>query len=201
MRVSPRVALLFCAVLPCPLSSPLAAQWSAAIQLGSDRFWGGSTDNTEEHRSFLPYRPSTFSAALHHRGNRIGMGVRLGYSEAALGLEGSTAVIAAKGVFAIYSVAPDVSYRVATIGAGNTVLLQAGPLLELWDIVDQGTRTRFGGHAGVALLVPIGGRFSAMMSGSLAVLPSPFDEGELPDEFEVQTLWRRGLAGGLEYRF
>jgi hypothetical protein len=201
MRVSTRVALLVCSLLPCLAPSPVMAQWSAAIQLGSDRFWGGSTDNTDEHRSFLPYRPSTLSAAVHHRGSKIGMGVRLGYSEAALGLEGNTAVVAAKGVFAIYSVAPDVSYRVASIGTGNLVLLQAGPLLELWDIIDQGTRTRIGGHAGIALLVPIGSKFNAIMSGSLAILPSPFNVGELPEGFEMQTLWRRGMAGGLEYRF
>jgi hypothetical protein len=200
MRVLSRFALLVCSVLAYLVPAYAQAQWSTAIQVGSDRFWGGSTDNTEEHRSFVPYRPSTFSAAVHHRGSRIGLGLRLGYSEAALGLEGSSAVIAAKGVFAIYSIAPDVSYRIATVGAGNLVLLQAGPLLELWDIVDEGTRTRIGGHAGVALLVPISGRFSAILSGSFAILPSPFDEGELPQEFEIKTLWRRGLAGGLEYR-
>src|SRR3954447_9981947 len=105
MRVSTRVAVLLCSLLACLVPSPVMAQWSASIQLGSERFWGGSTDNTDEHRSFLPYRPSTFSAAVHHRGSRIGMGLRLGYSEAALGLEGNTAVVASKGVFAIYSVA------------------------------------------------------------------------------------------------
>ena|SRR5436305_1718955 len=201
MRISTPVAFVVYLVLPCFVPPPVMAQWSAAIQLGSDRFWGGASDNTEEHRSFLPYRPSTFSAAVHHRGSRIGMGLRLGYSEAALGLEGNSAVIAAKGVFAIYSLAPDISYRIATLGAGNLVVLQAGPLLELWNITDEGTRTRIGGHGGVALLVPIGGRFNAIVSGSLAVLASPFEVGELPEGFEMQTLWRRGISGGLEYRF
>jgi hypothetical protein len=201
MRVSTRVTFLVYLLLPCFVPSPVIAQWSAAIQLGSDRFWGGASDDTEEHRSFLPYRPSTFTAAVHHRGSRMGVGLRLGYSEAALGLEGNSAVVAAKGVFAIYSVAPDLSYRVATLGAGNSVLLQAGPLLELWSITDEGTRTRIGGHGGVALLVPVGGRFNAILSGSLAVLRSPFEKGELPEGFEMQTLWRRGIAGGLEYQF
>ena len=201
MPVTTRIALLLGSLLPCLAPSPVEAQWSAAVQLGSDRFWGGSTDNTEERRSFLPYRPTTFGVAVHRRGRRIGVGLRLGYSQASLGLEGNAAVVAAKGAFTIYSVAPEISFRLATLGAGNSVLLLAGPLLELWDIIDEGTRARLGGHGGVALLVPLGGRFSAMMSGRLAIVPSPFDEGELPDEFELQTLWRRSLAGAVEYRF
>jgi hypothetical protein len=104
-------------------------------------------------------------------------------------------------VFSIYSVAPDVSYRVARVGAGNSLWLVGGPLLEMWNIIDEGTRARLGAHGGLALVVPLGSRISAMLSGGLAVVPSPFDDGELLEEFELRTLWRRGLAGALEYRF
>ena len=200
MRLTTRIALL-CSMLPCLFASSAQGQWSAAIQISSDRFWGGSTDNTEEHRSFRPYRPTTFSAALQRRGRRIGLGLRLGYSQAALGLEGAAAAVVANDVFAIYSVAPEMSYRVATLRSGNAVLVQGGPLLEIWNIVDEGARARVGAHGGIALLVPLGGRTSLMLSGRLAVVPSPFEDGELLDEYELQTLWRRGLAGALEYRF
>jgi hypothetical protein len=201
MRLTTRAAVLVCSMLPCLLPTSGRAQWSAAIQISSDRFWGGSTDNTAEHRSFLPYRPTTFSAAVHRRGSKIGLGLRLGYSEASLGLEGAGGLVVAKGVFSIYSVAPDVSYRVARVGAGNSLWLVGGPLLEMWNIIDEGTRARLGAHGGLALVVPLGSRISAMLSGGLAVVPSPFDDGELHEEFELRTLWRRGLAGALEYRF
>jgi hypothetical protein len=183
------------------LVPPAMGQWSIGLELGADRFWGGSVDNTPEHRSFHPYRPTTFGGAIQHRGSKVGLGLRLGYTEAALALEGSDAVVAAKGVFTIYSFSPEISYRIATIGAGNEVFLQAGPLLEVWDITDQGTRTRAGAQAGVALAVPLSRRISAAVSGSVALISSPFEQDELLAGYELRALWRRRFAGGLEYRF
>jgi hypothetical protein len=181
--------------------SSMQGQWSAAIEVGADRFWGGSVETAAEHRSFHPYRPTAFGAAIQHRGGRVGLGLRVGYTEAALALEGADAVVAVKGVFAIYSVSPEIRYRMLTLGPGNELLLQAGPLVEVWDIVDQGPRTRAGAQVALALVVPLGGKINAALSAGIALISSPFEEGELIAGYELQTLWRRRLAGGLEYRF
>src|SRR4051812_8648411 len=77
--------------------STVQGQWSAAIGVGADRFWGGSVENTPEHRSFRPYRPTTFDAALQHRSGRVELGLRLGYTEAALALEGADAAVVVNG--------------------------------------------------------------------------------------------------------
>jgi hypothetical protein len=202
MRIKPWPGFLVCLILPFWLWPSVAqGQWSAAIQIGSDRFWGGSIENTPEHRSFRPYRPTAFSAAIQRRGSGIGLGLRLGYTEAALALEGSDAVVAANGVFTILSLSPEISYRLATVGAGNDLLLQAGPLLELWDIIDQGARTRWGAQAALAFAVPLSRKISAAVSGGVALISSPFEDGELLDGYELRALWRRRLAGGLEYQF
>ena len=176
------------------------AQWSAAFQVGADRFWGVSIDNTAEHRSFRPYRPTTFAAALQRRG-KLGFTLRLAYAEAGMGLEGEGAVVAVKDVFTIYSVAPALSYQVATIGAENSLSIAAGPVFEVWRIADLSSRTRLGGQTSIGLAVPLSRKFAATISGSVAVISSPFAGGELPPEYELRASWRRSLAGGLEYRF
>src|SRR3954470_15935490 len=159
MMAPARLGLLVSLVLSSWLRpSSLQGQWSAAIEVGADRFWGGSVETAAEHRSFHPYRPTAFGAAIQHRGGRMGLGLRLEYTEAALALEGADAVVAVKGVFAIFSVSPEISYRILTLGQENELLLQAGPLVEVWQIVDQGSRTRAGAHAALALVVPLGRR-------------------------------------------
>jgi hypothetical protein len=202
MRVKARLGVLMRLILPfwlCP--SSVQGQWSTAIQVGSDRFWGGSVETAPDHRSFRPYRPTTFGAAIQRRGSRVGVGLRLGYTKAGLALEGSDALVAAKGVFTIYSISPEITCRMATVGAGNSLLLEAGPLFEVWDIIDEEARTRAGAQGAVTLAVPLGGRISAAVSGGVALISSPFNTGELLPEYELRALWRRRFAGGLEYRF
>ena len=181
------------------LTSPLLAQWLVGLEVGADRFWGGSEDSTSNHRSFRPYRPTIFASTLERRSGKVGVGLRLQYCEASLGLEGSEGVAAVKGVFTVYSISPELSYRIASV-SDNQLHLRLGPLIEIWDMTGQDDRTRAGAQGAVAFTVPLGQRFSAVASGSLALIASPFEEGDLPEAYEIKTLWRRRFAGGLQYR-
>jgi hypothetical protein len=183
------------------LASPLVAQWLVRLEVGADRFWGGSVESAPEHRTFRPYRPTIFAGTLERRSGRVGFGLRLQYTEASLALEGSEAVVAVKGVFTVYSVSPELSYQISSVGSNNQLYLRLGPLIEVWDIVDQGARTRAGAQGVVALAVPLGGRIGAGVSAGLALISSPFEEDELLEEYELRPLWRRRFSGGLEYRF
>src|ERR687885_80715 len=121
-----RRASLCLALAPILLSVPQAralAQWQVAIEVGADRFWGGSEDSTAERRSFRPYRPTTFGAILEREFGRVGVGMRLGYTEASLGLEGASAVVAVKGVFEVFSISPELNYQLTTLGADNRLRL------------------------------------------------------------------------------
>ena len=179
---------------------PAAGQWAIAAEVGADRFWGGSAETTPEGRSFRPYRPTTFGAGLVRRAGPVGFGLRLRYASATLALEGSDALVGAKGVFTVYSAAPEVIYRIATVGAGNQLLLQGGPLFEIWSVIDEDSRSRVGVQAAVSVLVPLGGRFAGTLSAGAAVTSSPFTSDQLDTGFERRALWRRRVAGGLEYQ-
>jgi len=183
-------------------SSPSLAwsQWSISVGVESDRFWGGSVENTPEQRSFRPYRPTVLGASVERRFGVVGAAVRARYAEASLGLEGEEAVLAVKGAFTVLGVAPEVNYQLATVGPGNRLLLHLGPLIEFWHPADQEWRTRAGLQGALSLVVPLGVRFGLSLGGNLAVISSPFREDELLDQYSRRPLWRRGFSAGVQYR-
>jgi hypothetical protein len=180
--------------------TPLASQWLAAVEVGAERFWGGSVENTPEHRSFRPYRPTVFGLGLEHRSERLGLGLRLRYMAAALGLEGRDAVAAVDGVFEVFSASPEVIYRLARIGRDNPLSIRAGPLFEIWSIMGGDSKTLIGIQGALSLSVPLGTRLAGSVLAEVAVSPSPFARDQLDQGFEPRALWRRGVAARLEYR-
>ena len=188
-------------VLAVSVGSPDSAhgQWSVAAHIGAERFWGGSIEIAPEHRSFRPYRPTTFGAAVQRYGGRWSAGLRLGYAQASLALEGADALVAAKGIFTVYSAAPEMGIRVGPTKGRQQLWIRAGPLLELWSIMGEDSRARAGAQGAVSFLVPVSGRFTASITAGAAVTSSPFDRGEL-EGYQLRNLWRRRFGAGLEYR-
>lgn len=174
-------------------------QWLVGLEVGSDRYSGGSEETAPEHRSLRPYRPTTVGLGLLRRTGNVGAGVRFRYSSAGLALEGEDAAVVAKGVFDVYGVAPEFLYRVASLAA-NELWLHAGPLFEIWSVIEEGSEVRLGVHAGLLLRVPLGARLAGSLTAEAALIPSPFTTDQLDPGFERRALWRRRLAGGLEYR-
>jgi hypothetical protein len=180
-------------------ASAAHAQWTVSLEIGADRYWGGAVDSTPEGLSLRPYRPTTVGAGVERRTGRWGIGLRLRYAEASLALEGADAVTAVKGVFTVYSAAPEASYRVSRLGAGSRLVIHGGPLLEAWSVTDEGSETRIGVQAAFSLEVPLGGRVSGALSAGAAVISSPFADDQLDPAFERRALWRRRVAAALEY--
>jgi hypothetical protein len=200
-----RTVPLAVTLLSSTASIPLWSQWRLGLEVGAARFWGGSLETGEGETSFRPYRPTTFGAGLERQSGRYAFGLQVHYFQSSLGLEGPELVISAEGVFETVSISPEAVVRIATLGPGNELRLHAGPVFEVWDIVDNGTRTRLGGQGAVSLDVPLGVRFSGVVAAGVAVTPSPYDEGELDlgagaPTYERKTLWRRRLGLGLRYQ-
>jgi hypothetical protein len=181
-------------------AAPAFGQWILSAEVGADRFWGGSAERGTGSTSFRPYRPTTFGVGVQQLSRNLGFGLRIRYASAGLALEGTDAVAAIKGVFTVFSVTPEFTYRLATMSAGSRLVLHAGPLAEVWSIRDEESRTRVGIQAALSLRVPLGGRFSASFDAGAAVTPSPFTSDQLETGYEPRALWRRRMAGGLGYR-
>jgi hypothetical protein len=190
--------LIAVALNSCLWSSRLAGQWLIGVEIGTDRYWGGSVEKAEAKRSFRPYRPTSFGVGLERRRGPLGVAVRLHYTGASLALEGSDAVVAAKGVFDVFGIGPEVVYRIASIGAGNTLLLHGGPLFEVWKIIDEDTKSRVGAQAALSMTVPLGSGFAASVLAGVALTSSPFTSSQIGPNFEPRALWRRGFAARME---
>jgi hypothetical protein len=197
-------ALLLVLIISALVNVPLASQWRVSLEVGAARFWGGSRDNTDGSTSFIPYRPTTFGIGLERQRGRYGFGLQAHYSEAGLALKGPEVTIASDGAFSVVSISPEVVARIATLGSGNQLRIHLGPLFEIWDLIDLDSRTRLGAQGSVSLDVPLGGRFRAAVVGGGAVIPSPYEEGELgvgdgAPIYDLRVLWRRSFALGLHY--
>jgi hypothetical protein len=116
-----------------------------------------------------------------------------------MALEGDEAISVVKGIFTMYSVAPELRYRVATLAHGNRLVAHAGPLVEIWSVVAEGSETRFGAQGALSFNVPLGGQFQGSIAVGTAVIGSPFSDQQLVAEFERRPLWRRRFSVGLEY--
>jgi hypothetical protein len=198
----PRTSLLALAMLGelliwCPCAD---AQWIIGVEVGSDRFWGSSIETADPHRSFRPYRPTTLGVVLERRGRRLGAGLHLRYAGASLALEGQDAAVVAKGIFKHYAAAPELLYRIATLGPANEILFHAGPVFELWSVEGEDSQLRAGGETAVSLRIPFGGRFAGSLTAGAAVTASPFAEGQIIDGYERRALWRRSVSAGLQYQ-
>jgi hypothetical protein len=183
----------------CLVSTALG-QWTAGLEVGATRYWGGSAETGGDKRSFHPYRPTAFGVGVEHKIRQFAYGLQVRYAEAGLGLEGDGATGVIEGVFTVVSIAPEVSYRLATLGSVTELRLHAGPLLEIWGIIDERTRAHPGAQTAISLDLPLGGRFSGSFLGGMALTPSVFQDGLLGQGFEPRALWQRRFAVGLHYR-
>lgn len=179
---------------------PAFGQWTVGLEVGADRYWGGSVEAGGENRSFRPYRPTTFGIGIEHKGRPLGWGVQVHYAEAGLGLEGPGAVAVVEGVFTVLSLLPEVVYRLTALGPVTELRLHAGPQVEAWGIVDEDTKVRLGVQSALSLDVPFGQRLAGSVLVGVVLTPSPFEAGQLGSTFEPRALWRRRFAVALQYR-
>jgi hypothetical protein len=191
-------------ILTTLVNSPIHGQWRVGLEVGAARFWGASRDTGGEDVSVVPYRPTTYGLNLERQAGKYAVGLQLHYAEASLGAVGPGVQIVAEGAFTIFSISPEAIVRLATLGPGNQLRIHAGPLFEIWDIVDQDSRTRAGVQGSFSLDVPLGRRFRAAVLAGGAVTSSPYNEGELDlgggaPTYELRALWRRSFAVGLNY--
>src|SRR4026209_2643575 len=120
MRTSSLLAGLLAGVIGSGLwSAPARGQWSITAEVGGDRFWGGSVDDTPEHLSLRPYRPTTFGVGLERRAGRLGTGLKLRCPSPGRARGGGEAVAVVKGIFPVYSAARGLASRLLLGGSAN----------------------------------------------------------------------------------
>jgi hypothetical protein len=179
-----------------------ARPWGIGFDAGLTRFWGASEPVPPNVTpGARPYRPTTFAIRADRALGRARVGLTVSYAGSGLGVEDQDLAIIAKGGLTWVQLAPELAYRLATLGPVTELRLFGGPVTDIWNVDGDDTRTRIGGRAGLELLVPLGGPVAATMRAHGGVSGSLFREADVPSGYRTRTMPNAGFALGLKLGF
>lgn len=189
-----------CALISC-MFSPAAAQWVITAEATTTRFSGVSAEITPsaDDLAFRPHRPMFYGIRIERGGRTVRVALSFHLASPGLALEGTGGSSVVKSQMTVLGAAPELSLRLVG-GNSDALRIQAGPLIESWEVRAFSRRTRVGVHASMSYEFELTGRFGSAVRAGLARIESPFEEGDLPSEFERRAAWRRSVAFGLRYR-
>lgn len=192
-------------LLALALASPAGGQtkpWGLGFDAGLTRFWGASEPVPPNVTpGARPYRPTTFAIRADRVLGRSRVGLTVSYAGSGLGVENQDLAIIAKGGLTWVQLAPELAYRLATLGPVTELRLFGGPVADLWNVDGNDTRTRIGGRAGLELLVPLGGPLAATMRAHGGLSGSLFREADVPSGYRTKTMPNAGFALGFRFGF
>ncbi|HYL29046.1 MAG TPA: hypothetical protein VEU27_03880 [Gemmatimonadales bacterium] len=176
--------------------------WGIGFDAGLTRFWGASEPVPPNVTpGARPYRPTTFAIRADRIFGRSRVGLTVSYAGSGLGVENQDLAIIAKGGLTWVQLAPELAYRLATLGPVTELRLFGGPVADLWNVDGDDTRTRIGGRAGLELLVPLGGPLAATMRAHGGLSGSLFREADVPSGYRTKTMPNAGFALGFRFGF
>jgi len=174
--------------------------WGIGLDLGLTRFWGGSkavAPNTAP--AFKPYRPTAAAVRVDRTVGRARVGLAVSYAASGLALEGEDVTLIAKGGLTWVQVAPEVAYRLATLGPVTELRIFGGPVADIWIPSGEDGRTRIGGRGGAELLVPLSGWLACTLRAQGGLAGSLFRETDVPSGFQPRTMPNVGVSLGIRF--
>lgn len=181
---------------------PLEAQWRVGVGLGKEHAYGFSRQiNTDDDRSFVPYRPLVWALRVETPGARLRAVVDLRYATPDLALIGrDLTIVAHEGITTLVGLRPAAAFDLARLSEHVVVRAEAGPLFEIWSFEDEDARTRVSAEGGLGVALDLGGRLGALVTGTGSVMPSSPFKGMLTEDLEPRAGWRWGIRGLVMYR-
>jgi hypothetical protein len=174
--------------------------WGIGLDVGLTRFWGGSKAVAPSTApGFKPYRPTAAAIRVDRAVGRARVGLAVSYAASGLGLEGEEVTLIAKGGLTWVQVAPEVAYRLATLGAVTELRVFGGPLADIWIPNGEDGRTRIGGRGGAELLVPLSGWLACTLRAYGGLTGSLFREADVPSDFQPKTMPNVGVSLGIRF--
>lgn len=201
IRTGAVVLLGLAAALP-PRAAGQTRSWGIGVDAGLTRFWGASEPVPPNVTpGARPYRPTTIALRADRLLGRGRVGLAVSYAASGLGVEDQDLAVIAKGGLTWIQLAPEVAYRIATLGPMTELRAFGGPVADIWRVDGDDTRTRFGGRAGLELLAPLGGPVAATVRAHGGMSGSLFREVDVPSGFRTKTMPNAGFALGLRLGF
>jgi hypothetical protein len=119
------------------------------------------------------------------------------FAQSALGGEYAGGATIFSDGFTLLELAPEGSYAVAQLGSGAVFRVFAGPVVSLWTLSDEPSRTRVGVRAGLELEAPLGAGIGVVTRVFAGMSGSAFSEEEIPPGYEVRSMPSAGVSLGL----
>jgi hypothetical protein len=173
--------------------------WVVSLTVGHGLAWGSARDTAAGGGVTLgPDGPFRVGTSVARRLGRWGAGLMAWYGRADLVLDGPDLRLVDRTTsFRYLEIAPVVQFEATRLGHDASLLLVAGPVVGTWRLTGQPDRTRVGAVFGVAWPVWFGDRVGGIVRLEGLALPSVFEEGELPVEFERSATLRIQLSLGV----
>ena len=147
MRSVVRAGVLVLVLLALARSSAAQQRWGLALDLGLTRFWGGSEAiPPDETPGLKPYRPTTVAVRVDRVLGRARVGLGVAYGASGIAAESEDLTVIAKGGLGWVQLAPELAYRLATLGSGPELRVFGGPVADLWLPDGEDRRFRLGAH-------------------------------------------------------
>ena len=201
MRRALRLMLLL--TITVGVATPAVAQgpWSVFVGAGAAGFGGGADALDPPPGEPTQYKPTPTTRLHAGLAREIGRGAitfDASYARSGLGGYGGTINVAFSPTLTLYDLRLLGSYSIARLGDGS-LRVGVGPMLQLWSgAAVSRTQTRLGGAASVTVQVPMSRSIGLLVSGSLGVSSSPFDQRTLDNlGLEALTTWTRELGVGV----
>ena len=197
-----RLLLVVLGSLLLALPTGVAGQWGIGLEVGVARYFGTSRDTTTttDNGRFEPYVPTLLGITIDRQIRKVTLALRLTYASGALALETDGPTVFERASMLHAQAAPEIAVPVIALGSGARLSLHGGPLVDVWTLEGEETRSRIGGQVAGSLDCSLGARFTSTVAVRLGVTPSVFEAGELPTEFVRHASWRTTVAFGLRYR-
>ncbi|HUL50859.1 MAG TPA: hypothetical protein VLT79_12650 [Gemmatimonadales bacterium] len=188
------------AIAIAPRCAP--AQWIVGVDLTWTSFGDASSDTSagSTGEAFHPGAGGAIALRVERQWSRFGFVVSARRMHPALAEESDALIIAAKQQMRFTEIAPAVTLRLARLAAGAVLQLQAGPVVDIWELTGLTERSEVGVATGLTLAFPLAGRWTGAARTSVAHSGSPFQSGELPDRFAPHAMWRHSVSVGLDWR-
>ncbi len=177
--------------------------WHLTATAAQTWFSGGLDDTTTTDGKWSLAPKMTWGISADRAVGTIRIGLGLSYLSSNLHLASDPITITENTLdIAQWGVSALVTVPLLRLGtAGAAVHLSAGPVLGIWAITEEDSRTRFGGTATLQVTAPLASSWHLLATLGGTVSGSPFNTDDLPPEFETTTLWASRVGLGVQYAF
>lgn len=174
------------------------SDWRLTLDVGATAFSAAAHDTSADPVQLRPWHPRIYSLRVTRDAGRLGVGMTLGISEGALGVNVQDFAVLDGTNAPLIELAPELRYRLVAIGSGGTLHLSIGPVIDLWMPQDADARTVCGGIGAATLSLPLAGSWLVDVRGDLAVTGSLLTpEEESPELIRESTMRRGRIALGI----